>query len=72
MSLKGYEWLREGKVVMSYFFKDERLIIWEDVTEQELADFKQFLQEHSSKVFKTEYYNKEKKWENFSLFSLQF
>ena len=55
MSLKGYEWLKEGKVVMSYFFKDLRLIVWEDVTEQDLAGFKKFLKEHHSEVFKIEY-----------------
>lgn len=55
MSLKGYEWLKEGKVVMSYFFKDLRLIIWEDIAEQDLTDFKQFLTEHSCEVLKIEY-----------------
>lgn len=50
MSLKGYEWLKDGKVVMSYYFKDITLYIWEDIAEQDLTDFKEYLKEHHNDV----------------------
>lgn len=42
-SLKGYQWLRGDKVIMSYLFKDRIIDLWDDVTEKELEDFKAYI-----------------------------
>jgi len=59
MSLKGYQWLNDkGEVLMSYHFKDLTLNVWKDITQQDLTEFKKFLEEHDCEIFKIEYYNK--------------
>lgn len=39
MSLKGYEWLIDGKVAMTFTFKRLELDIWQDVSIKEYHDF---------------------------------
>ena len=43
MSLKGYQWLVNNRVVMSYLFKDRILDIWEPVSEEALDRFKAYI-----------------------------
>ena len=43
MSLKGYQWLIDNKVVMSYLFKDEVLDIWQKVENEEIEKFKEYI-----------------------------
>lgn len=45
MSLKGYQWFRDKKIIMSYYFKDEKIYLWNDVTIQEYHAFMKFLKE---------------------------
>ena len=54
MSLKGYEWLRDGKNIMGYFFKDETIYLWDDVTEKEYKDFINYIEENGFTHQKTE------------------
>ena len=58
MSLKGYQWLDDNKIVlMSYTFKDEVLDVWRDTTKDELENFKRFLKEHHCETYKIEIHN---------------
>ena len=43
MSLKGYQWLIDNKVVMSYLFKDRILDIWRKVENEEIEKFKEYI-----------------------------
>lgn len=44
MSLKGYEWLDvNGKVIMTFRFKDLSLDIWKDVTAEEYYKFIEYI-----------------------------
>lgn len=43
MSLKGYQWLVNGKVVMSYLFKDRIIDIWQEVNDEEIKNFKEYI-----------------------------
>ena len=44
MSLKGYQWLDDnGKVLMSYTFKDLTLDVWKDTTKEELDKFIEYI-----------------------------
>ncbi|MBR6907732.1 hypothetical protein IKN40_04500 [bacterium] len=53
MSLKGYEWLRDDKVVMYYTFKYAEIVLLDYVSEKEFLEFNNFLSNHSCKVIKT-------------------
>lgn len=47
MSLKGYQWLDDnGKVVMSFTFKDLTLDVWQDTTKEEYLKFIKYLKEN--------------------------
>lgn len=46
MSLKGYEWLRDGKVIMTFTFKRLELDLWDNVTQEEYDEFCKWLDEH--------------------------
>lgn len=49
MSLKGYQWLDDnGKVIMSYTFKDLTLDVWKDTTKEELEKFIEYIKEQVS------------------------
>ena len=53
MSLKGYEWLKDNKVVMMFVFKYNEIILLSNVTKQDLQDFNKWLKQnycHSLKV----------------------
>lgn len=53
MSLKGYQWLIDNKVVMTFTFKRLELDVWEDVSITELEEFKKFIIDkgyHISKI----------------------
>lgn len=53
MSLKGYEWLKDNKVIMYYTFKYNEITLINNVTKQDLQDFNKWLNQnyhHSSKV----------------------
>ena len=52
MSLKGYEWLLDDKVVMQFTFKREELVVWEKVSPEEEQKFIDWLAEHHCKPFK--------------------
>lgn len=43
MTLKGYEWLRDGKVIMTFTFKRLDLVLWTSVTQEEYDEFCKFL-----------------------------
>lgn len=46
MSLKGYQWLDDnGKVIMSFTFKDLTLDVWQDTTKEEYLKFIEYLKE---------------------------
>lgn len=45
MSLKGYQWLKDGKVIMSYLSKYNKIYVWEDIRTQDEIDFYNFLKE---------------------------
>lgn len=60
MSLKGYEWLVDNKVVMSFRFKYLELDIWEDVSEEEQQKFINWLAEKDYKPLKINHYEKKK------------
>lgn len=50
MSLKGYQWLNDdGKSIMGYFFKDETIYLWDDVTEIQYNDFINYIEENGCK-----------------------
>lgn len=55
MTLKGYEWLVDDKVVMSIHFKDLELDVWEDVPEEEVQKFIKWLEEHHTKPIRIWY-----------------
>ena len=57
MSLKGYEWLKDNKVIMNFTFKYLELTLLEDVTKKELEEFKNFLKEKNEKILKIDYNN---------------
>ena len=57
MSLKGYEWLKDNKVIMNFNFKYLELTLFEDVTKKELEEFKNFLKEKNEKILKIDYNN---------------
>ena len=57
MSLKGYEWLQDNKVIMNFTFKYLELTLFEDVTKKELEEFKNFLKEKNEKILKIDYNN---------------
>lgn len=57
MSLKGYEWLKDNKVIMNFTFKYLELTLFEDVTKKELEEFKNFLKEKNEKILKIDYNN---------------
>lgn len=60
MSLKGYQWLDDnGKVVMSFTFKDLTIDVWQDTTKEELDKFKQYLQSNSWNDVKLELHGHE-------------
>ena len=50
MSLKGYEWLVNGEVVMCYRFKDLTLTLLHDVTTKQLDEFKTWLINNNHEV----------------------
>ena len=50
MSLKGYEWLVNGEVVMYYRFKDLTLTLLHDVTAEQLEEFKTWLTNKNHEV----------------------
>ena len=50
MSLKGYEWLVNGKVVMYYRFKDLTITLLEDTTQKEIDNFKAWLKDNNHEV----------------------
>lgn len=55
MSLKGYQWLNdEGEVIMSFFFKDLTLWLWENVAQEELDKFVAFLKEKGNDHYRLE------------------
>ena len=57
MSLKGYEWVKDNKVIMNFTFKYLELTLLEDVTKKELEEFKNFLKEKNEKILKIDYNN---------------
>ena len=58
MSLKGYQWLNDNKeVVMSYYFKDLSLIVWKDVTREELNKFIEYLKQNDCDKYILNTYN---------------
>lgn len=60
MSLKGFQWLKNDEVIMSYLFKDKVLDVWLNITEQDYLDFKNYLEDHACNISKVEYHNKKK------------
>lgn len=61
MSLKGYQWLNdEGKVIMSYMFKDRILDVWKDITEKDMDEFKEYLNQNECEVANIEMHNESK------------
>ena len=51
MSLKGYQWFNDkNEVLMSYYFKDLTLYIWKDVTNEELEEFKKYLEDKHNEI----------------------
>lgn len=48
MSLKGYEWLRDGKVVAWFTFKYRTLYITQEATAKDIADFKEYIKNQVS------------------------
>lgn len=50
MSLKGYEWLRDGKVVAWFTFKRCTLCITNEATEQDVIDFKQYIEQRGFNI----------------------
>jgi len=60
MTLKGYEWLMDGKVVMQFTFKREELVIWERIPEAEEQKFIDWLAKNNKKPSKiTRWYERE-------------
>lgn len=47
MSLKGYQWLRDDKVIMLFTFKDREVFLLTDVTEEEYNEFCKWLDENA-------------------------
>lgn len=43
MSLKGYEWLKDNKVIMYYTFKRRQLILLQNVSDKDYQDFKKYI-----------------------------
>lgn len=57
MSLKGYEWLKDNKVIMYFTFKYLELTLLEDVSKKELEEFKNFLKGKNEEILKINYNN---------------
>ena len=56
MSLKGYEWLDDdGKVIMSFFFKDLSLYIWEDIREEQYNEFIEYIKNKGFEILHTNF-----------------
>ena len=51
MSLKGYEWLKDNKVIMYFTFKYLELTLLEDVSKKDLEEFKKNLVFFHAKTF---------------------
>ena len=64
MSLKGYEWLHNNKVVMSFFFKNLELIVWEKVSKEEEQKFVDYITKQKEKPIKITHWYKDKCQEN--------
>lgn len=62
MTLKGYEWLADnGEVTMRFFFKDESLCIYKNVSLEEIDNFKKYIEDNGHKILSTENFIKENK-----------
>ncbi len=61
MTLKGYQWLVNDKVVMSIHFKDLVLNVWEDVSDEELQKFINWLKEHHTEPIRIWYKKSQEK-----------
>ena len=57
MSLKGYEWLQNDKVIMYFTFKYLELTLLQDVSKKDFLEFKDFLQKENCNVLKINYNN---------------
>ena len=54
MSLKGYQWLRDNKAIMGFFFKDLHIFLWDDVTEEEYNEFVDYIKEKGFEILNTD------------------
>ncbi len=55
MSLKGYQWLDDdGKVIMSFTFKDLTLDVWKDVSVEEYHNFIEYIREQGFEPHSTD------------------
>ena len=58
MTLKGYKWLnKDGKVIMSYSSKYNKIYVWEDITTKDELDFYKYLKEQNINCNCTDYQN---------------
>lgn len=54
MNLKGYQWLDNGKVVMSFDFKTLTIDIWQDVTIKQYHKFIEYIRSQSFEPHSTD------------------
>lgn len=45
MSLKGYQWIKDGKAIMSYSSKYNKIYVYEDITNKDEIEFVKYLKE---------------------------
>lgn len=43
MSLKGYQWLKDNKVIMYFTFKYRELVLMQDVSQKDFNEFKSYI-----------------------------
>ena len=53
MSLKGYQWLDNGRVVMAFDFKRCYLDLYADVTKSQLDEFIRYIESKHNHIIKT-------------------
>lgn len=55
MTLKGYEWLKDGKVIMTYSLKQNKIYVWENIRSKDELDFHKYLKEQGFICNQTDY-----------------